>query len=442
MNRFAGIVIGLLAALVGSAPPAAAQPKSIALMDAFPGAEGYGRHSIGGRGGRIIPVTTLADSGRGSLRACIDARGPRVCIFRVGGVIRYTTKRPMITNPYITIAGQAAPGGGILLTHNGGPDGFTPLVAKNTHDVIIRYIRVRPDRRGKQREANSAITIENSQRVILDHVSTSWSLDENIGGYAGNDDITISNSIMAEGIPKHDKCTLLASDPKGPQHVSYVRNLCAHNGDRNPDINFPPGSCVEVVNNVLYDGVVEFAEIWESYGGTPVSIVGNYFRAGPSTKGAYAHGLVYQSVGSTGHAKMFETGSIFDGVIPENAGVAGIRVSTPPCPLTVAATSAQTAYAEVLAHSGALPRDSVDRRIVNEVRTRTGHIVSGFGTLPAIAPGTPYPDRDGDGMSDAWEIAHGTNPDKFDAWGDVNGNGWTNLDEFLDSLSKALVAQP
>ena len=142
MNRFAGILIGLLAALVGSFPPAAAQPKSIALMDAFPGAEGYGRHSIGGRGGRIIPVTTLADSGRGSLRACIDARGPRVCIFRVGGVIRYTTKRPMITNPYITIAGQTAPGGGILLTHNGGPDGFTPLVAKNTHDVIIRYIQI------------------------------------------------------------------------------------------------------------------------------------------------------------------------------------------------------------------------------------------------------------------------------------------------------------
>jgi pectate lyase len=438
-NRFAGVLLGLLAVSCGSV---SLSSSANASMPAFPGAEGYGRASIGGRGGRIIEVTTLADSGPGTLRACIDATGPRVCVFRVAGVIRYTTKRPMITNPYITIAGQTAPGGGILLTHNGGPNGFTPLVVKNTHDVIVRFIRVRPDRRGQQREANSGITIENSQRVILDHVSTSWSLDENIGDYSGNDAITISNSIMAEGIPKHDKCTLLASDPTLPEHVSYLHNLCAHNGDRNPDINFPPGSCVEVINNVLYDGVVEFAEIWESYGGTPVSIVGNYFRAGPSTKTGFAHGLVYQSVGSTGHARMYETGSIFDGVIPENAGIAAIRVSTPPCPLTITPTSAKAAYTQVLAHSGALPRDSVDLRIVNEVRTRTGHIVSTFGTLPVLAAGTPYPDRDHDGMSDAWEIAHGTNPDKFDAWGDINGNGWTNLDEFLDSLSQALIAAP
>jgi pectate lyase len=357
-------------------------------------------------------------------------------------VIRYTTKRPIISNPFITIAGQTAPGGGILLTHNGGPDGFTPLVVKNTHDVIIRFIRVRPDRRGDQREANSAITIENSQRVILDHVSTSWSLDENIGGYLANDDITVSNSIMAEGIPRHDKCTLMTSHPVIVQHYSYLHNLCAHNGDRNPDMNFKPGSCIEVVNNVLYDGVFEFAEIWESNGGTPVSIVGNYFRAGPSTRAGYAHALVSQTLGSTGHARMFETGSIFDGLIAENAGVAAIRVNTPPCPLTIAATGAQAAYAHVLAQSGALPRDSFDTRIVNEVRTRTGHIVKTFGTLPVIASGTPYPDRDHDGISDAWEIAHGTNPDKFDAWGHVNGTGWSNLDVFLDSLARNLIAHP
>jgi len=396
----------------------------------------------GGRGGRIIPVTTLADAGPGSLRACIDATGPRVCIFRVGGVIRYTTTRPIIRNPYITIAGQTAPGGGILLTHNGGPDAFTPLVVKNTHDVIIRYIRVRMDKRGQQREANSGITIEGSRQVILDHVSTSWTLDENIGNYAQNDFITISNSISAEGIPKHDKCALLASDPTGPQHVSYLHNLCAHNGDRNPDINFPRGSCVEILNNVLYDGVVEFAEIWESYGGTPVSIVGNYFRAGPSTRRAYAHGLVHQKVGSVGHARLYDRDNIFDGLIPENEGVAAIRVPAPPCPLTIPVTSAKEAYQHVLEHAGALPRDSVDRRIVQEVRDRTGHIVSTFGTLPVIASGTPYPDRDGDGMSDDWEIAHGADPDKFDAWAVRDGSGWTNLDEFLDSLSRGLNGRP
>lgn len=428
-----------------SAAPPPPQPQdhvTTPSKDAFPGAEGYGRNAVGGRGGRIIPVTTLADSGAGSLRACIDASGPRTCIFRVSGVIRYTTERPIIRNPYLTIAGQTAPGGGILLTHAGGVGAFTPLVVKNTHDVVIRYIRVRPDRRGEQRAVNSGIIVEGSRRVILDHVSTSWSLDENVGGYAGNDEITISNSIFAEGIPRHDKCALLASDPVGPQHVSFIRNLCAHNGDRNPDINFPPGSCVEVVNNVLYNGVVEFAEIWESYGGTPVSIVGNYFRAGPNTKKEAAHGLVYQSVGSTGHAHMYEAGSIFDGMIPENSGVQAVRVPSPPCPITVTPTTAEKAYTDVLARSGALPRDAIDRRIVGEVRTRTGHIVSVAGQLPMIAGGTPYSDRDGDGIADDWEVAHGTNPDKFDAWGDQNGDGWTNFDEFLDSLSAALIAHP
>ncbi len=430
------------AALALLAETAVAAPAQTAQKDSFPGAEGYGRTSVGGRGGRIIQVTTLADSGPGSLRACIDASGPRVCIFRVGGVIRYTTKRPIITNPYLTIAGQTAPGGGILLTHNGGPDGFTPLVIKNTHDVIIRYIRVRPDRRGEQREANSGIIIENSRRVMIDHVSTSWSLDENIGGYAQNDEITISNSIFAEGIPKHDKCALLASDPTGPQHVSFLRNLCAHNGDRNPDINFPRGSCVEVVNNVLYNGVVEFAEIWENNGGTPVSIVGNYFRAGPNSKPGYAHGLVHHALGSTGHARLYDKGNVFDGVLAENEGVAGVRVSAPPCPITVPVTSAQAAYEAVLDHSGALPRDAVDRRIVGEVRSRSGHIVAGFGDLPVIAPDKPYPDKDNDGMDDTWETAHGLNPDKFDAWGRSDASGWTNLDRFLDDLSKQRVANP
>lgn len=447
VSRTIGIalMLGLLAAAGAGQGARKRPPKAVHALpvkDAFPGAEGYGRTAVGGRGGRIIEVTTLADAGRGSLRACIDATGPRVCIFRVSGVIRYTTQRPIISNPYITIAGQTAPGGGIVLTHNGGPDGFTPLVIKDTHDVIIRHIRVRPDRRGAQREANSGIIIEHSKRVMIDHVSTSWSLDENIGGYAGNDYITISNSIMAEGIPRHDKCALLASDPTGPQHVSFVRNLCAHNGDRNPDINFPPGSCVEVVNNVLYNGVVEFAEIWESYGGTPVSIVGNYFRAGPNTKGEKAHALVYQTVGSKGRAKLFEENNIFEGMVPENAGIAGIRVSKPICPLSVRVTSPQAAYAEVLAQSGALPRDGVDRRIVGEVESRTGAIVSRFGVLPRYDAGAPYPDSDGDGMSDEWERAHGTDPRKCDAWQDKDGNGWSNLDEFLDFLEKRLIAHP
>jgi pectate lyase len=424
----------------GAAPPQ--PPVSPPPNHAFPGAEGHGRTSLGGRDGRIIPVTTLADAGPGSLRACIDAVGPRVCVFRVGGVIRYTSTRPIIRNPYITIAGQTAPGGGILLTHAGGADALTPLVIKNTHDVIIRDIRVRSDRRGTIRGSNSEIIIENSSRVMIDHVSTSWSLDENIGGYAQNDEVTISHSIFAEGIPRHDKCALLASDPVGPQKLSFIGNLCAHNGDRNPDLNFPPGSCVEVVNNILYDGVVEFAEIWESNGGTPVSIVGNYFRAGPSTKRDAAHGLVHQIVGRKGPARLYEAGNIFDGIEKGSPDIGTIMVQSPPCPLTITPVDANQAYAAVLASSGAFPRDDFDRRIVAEVKARSGHIVAQAGTLPVIADGTPYPDSDGDGMDDDWERAHGADPNKFDAWKDPDKDGWTRLDDFLEDRHRALLAKP
>src|SRR3546814_4955771 len=100
-------------------------------------------------------------------------------------------------------------------------------------------------------------------KVILDHVSGAWALDENVNGQGQNDLITVSWSIFAEGIPRHDKCALLASDPRGPQRFSFVKNLCAHNGDRNPDANFPPDSCVEIVNNVFYNAGSQFAEIWE-----------------------------------------------------------------------------------------------------------------------------------------------------------------------------------
>lgn len=412
------------AVVLGAEPPPPVRP-------AFPGAEGFGRMAQGGRGGRIIAVTTLADAGPGSLRACIDAGGPRVCVFRVGGIIRYTTMRPDIRNPYLTIAGETAPGGGILITHAGGKGAFTPFVIKNTHDIVVRDIRVRLDRFGEQRRADSAFIIENSRNVILDHVSGSWARDENFGGYAGNDAITVSWSIFAEGVPRHDKCALLSSDPKGPQRLSFIRNLCAHNGDRNPDINFPPGSCVEVVNNVLYNAQVQFSEVWESYGGTPVNLVGNYYRRGPNTP-RLAFGIDRPLVASTGPARIYSQDNVVDGrgIIIAPAARAAL-VPNPVCPLTVKPMPAKSAYPAVLAGAGAFPRDQVDARIVGEVRARTGAIGRPNRVLPSIANGTPYRDGDGDGMSDRWEMANGCDPRRNDAWQDANGNGWANLDEFL-----------
>lgn len=404
---------------------------------AFPGAIGFGARAQGGRGGAIIEITTLADDGPGSFRACVSAEGPRVCIFKVSGVIRFTRAPPVIRHPFLTIAGETAPGGGIILAHAGGPEGFTPLLIKNTHDVIVRDIRSRPDVAGEVRGANDAITIENSRNVILDHVSGSWALDENINGHRQNDLITISWSIFAEGIPRHDKCALLGSDPTGPQRFSFIGNLCAHNGDRNPDINFPPGSCVEIYNNVFYDAGEQFLEVWESYGGTSANVAGNVFRAGPSTSHS-AIALDRQEIGSTGAASIWLSDNIFDGRFTQMAPrLSEVISASQVCSPSTAILPAAEAYRAVLASAGAFPRDSFDMRIVDEVKTRTGSIVRAPGAMPAFSPGAAYLDRDHDGMSDRWEAAHGTDPAMPDSWGDRDGNGWSDLEDFLAQAHEA-----
>lgn len=412
-------------------------------VEAFPDAEGYGRFALGGRGGRIIQVTNLNDAGPGSLRACIEASDPRVCVFRVGGVIRFTTTPPVIKSPYLTIAGQTAPGGGILLAHTGGATGLTPIVVKNTRDVVIRHVRVRLDKIGAVAGSNDAFTIEGSHDVIIDHVSGSWALDENINGYAQNDNVTISWSIFAEGLRPHDKCALLGSNKTGsnptPQNFSFVKNLCAHHGDRNPDINFVPGSCIDVVSNVFYNGAYQFAEVWETYGGSPVNIVNNYFKAGPSTVPGIS-AITRETIGSTGQAMIYHAGNQLDGGVALLApDVAPAVVASPVCTLGVSAISAADAYTQVLAKAGAFPRDKFDTRIVGEVRNRAGSLKSTPGKLPEIGKGTPYPDGDGDGMSDLWESSNGLDPMVDDAWLDQDGDSWPNLDEFLDYAHKQLL---
>lgn len=432
----AAIVIAGCSGATNASQPA---PQPVKGTAAFPGAVGYGAASKGGRGGRIIAVETLDDSGPGSLRACIDEQGPRVCVFRVSGLIRFTTRPPVIANPFLTIAGQTAPGGGITIAHDGGEMGRTPILVKNSHDVVIRHIRVRNDRVGIHRGSEDSFTIENSRNVILDHVSASWARDELVNGYGDNDWVTISNSIFAEGIPKHDKCALLASDPKGPQHLSFIGNICAHNGDRNPDLNFPPGSCAEVVNNIFYNGQSEFAEIWESFGGVPVSLIGNSFIAGKNTR-PDAIGIARNVIGSKGLAKVYLADNRFDGdFVHVSPLVKQAEVAKPPCPTTIAAAPAEQAYKQALRRAGAFPRDEIDRRVVNQIRNRKGQIVKQPGLIPQADPGTAYPDGDRDGMDDGWEARNGANPRRADAWADGNGDGLANLDQFLDTLSRGLV---
>lgn len=420
-----------------AAPPP--PPVPVPGVRAFPGAVGFGAAARGGRGGAVMIVNSLADSGPGTLRACIQAAVPRVCVFQVAGVIRFATPAH-VRNPYLTIAGQTAPGGGITLAHAGGLRGRTPLVIKGTSDIVVRHIRIRTDLVGGNREGEDGITIENSNNVIIDHVSVTWARDELINGYGDNDRITVSNSIFAEGIPRHDKCALLASDPIDAQRFSFINNLCAHNGDRNPDVKFPAGSCVEVVNNIFYNAQSQFTEVWENFGPTPVSVVGNTYRAGPNTN-TNTTGIARNTLGSLGQALIYLWDNQFQGnFIPVAPEVQPAIVGQPPCPLTVPAVPAATAFNVVLRSAGALPRDIVDLRLVQETAAQRGALVFGPGIIPPIARGTPYPDVDRDGMDDRWEPNNGAIVGTADPWADGDRDGAPNLDEFLDYAHRRLMA--
>jgi pectate lyase len=435
------LVSGACSDRTGAAVAAPGAPVSVSGPLAFANAVGYGAGSKGGRLGRVLVVDTLSDRGPGSLRACMEAEGPRVCVFRVAGVIRFETPA-VIHNPYLTIAGQTAPGGGITLAHVAGPSGRTPLLIKGSHDVVVQDIRVRNDVFGGSRGSEDSITIENSDNVIIDHVSASWARDELVNGYGDNGRVTVSNSIFAQGIPRHDKCALLASDPVRPQKFSFINNLCAHNGDRNPDIKFPLGSCSEVINNIFYNAESQFTEIWENFGATPVSVVGNIYRAGPNTS-ARTEGIARNTIGTKGVAAIYLWDNRFDGDFVHIApSVDPSLVKQPSCPLTVRPMPVNEAYEFVLRSAGAWPRDAFDALMVRQTKRQTGHIDKRKqpGTIPPIDVGAAYPDADRDGMDDSWERAHGADPTRFDAWSHSDRDGMSNLDRFLADRLQQLMA--
>lgn len=238
-------------------------PPSGGTVKAFYGAEGFGANSLGGRGGKVIEVTNLNDSGTGSLRDCISQSGPRTCVFRVGGTITVNSQMN-ITNPYITIAGQTAPGGGITIrtaTTDNNDEG--PVVPK-THDVVIRYIRVRLGPAGTTsscclsgiRMLGNNSNPANYYNIIIDHVSTSWAIDENISSWFAQSKISVQWSIASEGLyasthsggELHSKGIFIGDHIK---EASVHHNLMAHNHDRNPMMK--PDTSTEIINNVVYN---------------------------------------------------------------------------------------------------------------------------------------------------------------------------------------------
>ena len=432
--------------LANSESLAAASPAQVA---AFPGAEGAGWSSLGGRGGVVYKVVNLNDSGAGSLRAAIEARGARTVVFETSGTI--VLERPLkITEPRITIAGQTAPGDGITLRDH-------PLFVA-ADDVVIRYLRARlGDASGVQ---SDAISVGRGHRIVIDHVSTSWSVDETLSvsaNYANPDDgpydVTVQWSIIAESLNRsvHDKGQhgygTLTRGGRGSK-FSFHHNLWASHSARMPRpgnytdrVADPVGAFFDFRNNVFYNWGGEAS----GYNADTKSLaaynfVGNAYWPGPDTKGRMA----FKEGNSL--AKAFFAANAMDGTVPADPWSLVTGVSGPANRLAAAidmpavtTQSWDTANERVLSIAGASKsRDSVDQRILAGVRSRTHRIVDSetqVGGWPTLASTTPPKDSDGDGMPDAWERKAKLNPsDAADGAVARDAGGYTNLEEYLNSL--------
>ena len=468
--------------------PWAAKPEDLpqASIPAFPGAEGGGAYSFGGRGGKVYVVTTLADSGPGSFRYACEQGGARIVVFNVAGIIHL--KSPVsIPAPYITIAGQTAPGDGVCIA------GESVLI--DTHDVVIRYMRFRRGATDVTRR-DDALGGNGVGNIIIDHVSASWGLDENMSMYRHvyhRDDgakpqklptvnVTIQNSIFSEALDTYNHAF---GSTIGGLNSTFMRNLWANNISRNPSIGMYGD--FGFVNNVVFNWWNRSADGGDhrSY----FNFINNYYKPGPITPKdrPIGHRILKPEANrdkndSQHYGKAYVAGNIMEGneKVTKNNWAGGVQVGNMPdagrfteqikvdAPFPMAKVTiwpAEKAYSYVLENVGAtLPkRDAVDKRIVQEVRT--GKIVytdsdkthigdkyvkrrlpedsykMGIITHPDQVggypeyKGKPYKDSDNDGMPDAWEKKHKLNPnDPSDASLDRDNDGYTNIEEFLNSV--------
>jgi pectate lyase len=468
--------------------PAFVSPTSpsLAPVVAFPGAEGFGAQSIGGRGGKVIEVTNLNDSGPGSLRECATSQVPRICVFRVGGTIT-TQSEIIVTNPYLTIAGQTAPGGGITL--RAAQNYHEEPMIISTHDVVIRFVRFRAGASAIPNSSRRSLTLNaGAYNVILDHCSFSWATDQPLLMIDGVHDVTVQWSIISEALARsthfedgafQEHSTGLSVSGKNYNstaqtgNITIHHNLFAHNGGRNPQ-NAGYG-LEDVVNNVIYNWRGQAFTTQDLQADVPTNIVNNYFKTGVDSTGyeVQAHHnnksmmgpRIYVS-GNIGPNRTDDTQPDIDMVKPGNHN---FMVPSPfPAP-AVTTTTAQQAYEDVLANAGArIPSlDAVDKRILEEVRRGEGRIIDCVGAneltspiscatrvylsladyhkygindplddmgWPILAAGTPPQDSDHDGMPDSWEASRGLNPNADDSVQDRDGDGYTNIEEYLNGL--------
>jgi len=405
-------------------------PPDGGAVYAFPEAVGFGRIATGGRGGTVVHVTTLSDTGAGSLRDAVSAPN-RIVVFDVGGAITVTSAISVSSN--ITIAGQTAPGDGVAIQGN--------ELSYSAHDnEIVRYIRVRPGcttcTSADPNYKRSGINLASTATAIIDHVSIEWAQWNNIDS-VGATNITVEHSITADPVGQQ----FAAHTETGP--YTWYGNLFANAHNRNPLAK----DNTQFVNNVIYNYQAGYTA-GNTAGTFMHDIVNNIFIAGPSTTSP--SNAFFQ----VNNQPMYLSGNLLDsnanGMLDGTAlGLPGgaVALNAPWSPATMPlppAVSATAAYAAVVADAGAsLHRDQVDTLVVADLTslgtkgqlwttpTATGLANGGYGTL---AGGTAPTDTDGDGMPDAWEVRYGLNPNANDANGDFDHTGYTNIEKYINGL--------
>jgi pectate lyase len=413
-------------------------------LPAFPGAEGFGSTTDGGRWGQIIAVTNLNPGGEGSFRAALETEGPRIIIFRVGGTILIDT--PLrIRDPFVTVAGQTAPGDGICIRG--------AHLTVGTHDVIVRGLRffigdapegVEGDNRDGLEVASST---EPPYNVILDHCSVSWAIDENLSTWYECHDITVQWCITSEALydSLHSKgphsMGFLIGD--SAYRVSVHHNLFAHNNQRNPLLK--ADVIADVVNNLVYNWG-EAATSHSNYEETDLPIFANHVA------NYYIEGVDSTSSEISFPSNMPPGSEIY---VQGNIGPNRPDVSMDECALcnrtgewligephdyaAVRTWSAAEARDLVLEHAGATvpSRSSVDERVVLSVIEGTGGIIDSqdeVGGWPDCRGGDPPPDRDGDGIPDDWEESAGLDPDDPSDAAEAAASGYMWIEEYINSL--------